>query len=209
MNQTKIAAAVAALRAYDKATNEASTAFKTLGNSMAAVFVPGMAYAEYSESATAWKAEYSKGGASAEAAQKAFERALRDMNAHLRAIEAEEFAIPKADNAKAQKQAASREEAKKKNAEVLSLLLQKAGLSNESATADSILAYVAKDQNLTLANKELLTNEAIKRGKAEMKAKQDESNKADKAVRDEIKDLLDNLHGAQLAKALAALKKIK
>lgn len=202
---TKIAASVVALRTYDKAALGAEHAFKAFGNAMASAFPLEMSYADYTAAAAAWKAEYSREGANEAAAQKAFERAIKTMNAHLRAIDSAEFATPKADNKKAVEVAAKRNAAKEAAAVIAKAKL---GKPIEQATPAELLS-LANDKTLLTANKEALVKEALAKEKAEKREADKAANAADKALRDDIREMLNKMHGPQLAKAKAALAKIK
>lgn len=203
--QNIAAANVAAFRAMETAEQDLSAKRQAFANGLAKALVPGMSYDAYSAYALEWRKAY---GASPEASQKAWERAIKAMNAYLRSKDSVEFTIPKSDNAKAQQMAAKREAAKAADQKALEVIAKAKGLALETAKPDQLL-QLAADPKLTTANKKILVDAAIKREKEEKREAEKAGNEADKALREEAREILKGFHGAQLAKALAALKKIK
>lgn len=133
------------------------------------------------------------------APEKLWERTFKRINEFF------DVGVPKAETKKAV-ETANKRNAAKAAAEVIAKA--KLGKPIEQATPAE-LKQLATDKNLITANKEALVNAALQKEKAEKKEAEKAANVADKALRDEARELLNKLHGKSLEKALAALRKIK
>lgn len=199
MTATTTLKSAAAVRAYGKAYG--SAAKLELANDVdLAALLKGQTYDER----IAARGEFIEGAKESgyTAPDKLWERTIA------RLVEFHDLDRPKATTKKAQDVSAKREAAKEAEKKALEIIAKAKGLTVEKATPQQLL-QLATDPKLTTANKKILVDAAMRKEKEEAKEKQKAANDADKAVREEIRDLLAKMHGPQLAKALAALKKIK
>ena len=151
----------------------------------------------------AWQNEYAS-------AKKANEVATAKAWQRIAARMGEEFGLekPKATTAKAVKVSESRAKAKEMAAQVIQAAM---GKPVELVKSEELTALVAKPDfaKLTPTNRNVILDAIKVKQREETKEADKAANEADKALRDEARDILKGLHGKSLEKALAALRKIK
>ena len=107
-NQSLIASAVAAVVAFDAQTVKYNDSRELMGKSMCAILPLEIPYDEFIAVRDAWKKAYN--GATDNANDQAWSRAVGNMNGYLIAIKAETFTAPKATSDKATAESKRREE---------------------------------------------------------------------------------------------------
>ena len=201
-----VVAVVANFRAYEKDCDIATQSRKVFALSMSRVFVLGMSYDAYAAQALEFRKEY---GSTPEASQKAFERALKEMNSYLRTIDAAEFSIPKSEKKAAVKVAESRKVAQEKAAVIIA---KAAGKPTEQTTAADLAKVVQLHAGSAEANiRAALISEWNKKANAEKAEKDKAAKEANTKLLDECIAMVKaaKLDAVKLAKIKAALLKIK